>query len=68
MSIPERQPTSDREQLQAALHYVQRRLEINDENENQMERTAYRDQLLEQQDDLIEALSSLDVSSDPHDH
>ena len=63
MTIPERQPTSDHEQLQATLRHVQHRLEINDENENQMERTTYRDRLLEQQDELLEALS--DLPSDP---
>lgn len=65
MTIPEYPPRSNREQIQAALSDVQRRLELNDENENQIERTARRDQLLEQQDDLLEALSSFDLPSDP---
>jgi hypothetical protein len=63
MIIPEHSSSFTREQLQGALEDVQHRLGINDENENQIERTTHRERLLEQQDMLVEALSSLDTPS-----
>ena len=60
MHTPEYPSASEREQLQFALLHIQHQLEINDENENPLERSANRDCLLEQQDVLLEFLSSFD--------
>jgi hypothetical protein len=65
MITPEYQPSSSRDQLQTILSQVQHKLEINDENENQIERSENRDSLLEQQDALLEMLSALDSHEDP---